>query len=116
MSRITGSLNVTRIEKKHLFEGRHGKYLNIRAIPNRNGPDQYGNTHFVVQEVSKADYEAGVKGPIIGNLKIVEDEQQYRQPPPPKPALPARATLRPQDLAFEEKEIEAPMEEDDIPF
>lgn len=71
---ITLKINVTRILKEHLYAGKNGKYLDLAAWPNKDGPDQYGNTHFVCQSVSKEARAQGIKGPIIGNLTLPEEE------------------------------------------
>jgi len=97
-------LNVTRILKEHLYEGKNGKYLDLVVWPNKNGPDQYGNTHFVCQELSKAARDAGEKGPIIGNLTLPVEET-----PPPRQAAPTRQQR--QTTQHEQAE-----EEDEIPF
>jgi hypothetical protein len=76
------SINVTKIDKSHLIEGKAGKYLELILNENKNGPDQYGNDGFVVQGVSKAAREAGQRGPIIGNYKTVGAK------PKPQPTLP----------------------------
>ena len=78
-------LNVSRILKAHLYAGKNGNYLDLVAWPNKNGPDQYGNTHFVCQELSKEARDAGEKGPIIGNLTLPEQEA-----PPARQAAPVR--------------------------
>ena len=98
-------LNVSRIIKDHLYAGKNGKYLDLVAWPNKNGPDQYGNTHMVCQELSKEARDAGEKGPIIGNLTLPEQES-----PPSRQAPPVRQQRQ---QAHQETE---PMEEDDIPF
>lgn len=98
-------LNVTRILKEHLYEGKNGKYLDLVVWPNKNGPDQYGNTHFVCQELSKAARDAGEKGPIIGNLTLPVEET-----PPPRQAAPTRQQR--QTTQHEQAEEE----DDDIPF
>ena len=67
---ITAKINVTRIEKEHLFVGKNGKYLDLVIWENKNGPDQYGNTHFICQGISKEARDAGQRGPIIGNMKM----------------------------------------------
>jgi hypothetical protein len=64
------SINVTLIDKTYLFTGKKGKYLNIVLWENRDGPDQYGNTHYITQDVGKEAREKGIKGPIIGNAKM----------------------------------------------
>lgn len=78
-------INVTRILKDHLYAGKNGKYLDLVVWPNKNGPDQYGNTHFVCQELSKEARDAGEKGPIIGNLTLPEQEA-----PPARQTAPVR--------------------------
>jgi len=74
---ITAKINVTRVDKAYLFEGKNGKYLDIVIFENRNGPDQYGNTHTICQSIPKEARERGEKGPILGNLKM--DGQAHRQ-------------------------------------
>ena len=97
-------INVTRILKDHLYAGKNGKYLDLVVWPNKNGPDQYGNTHFVCQELSKEARDAGEKGPIIGNLTLPADES-----PPQRQAAHVRQQRQ-------QEESTTPMEEDEIPF
>jgi len=78
-------INVTRILKDHLYAGKNGKYLALVVWPNKSGPAQYGNTHFVCQELSKEARDAGEKGPIIGNLTLPEQEA-----PPARQTAPVR--------------------------
>lgn len=65
---ITAKLDCTMIEKARLFTGKKEnkkgvlpQYLDIVLMPLE---DDYGNHYMVVQSVSKAEREAGVKGPI----------------------------------------------------
>lgn len=83
---ITIKINVTKVLKQHLYQGKNGKYLDLAAFPNKDGPDQYGNMHFVCQEVSKEARQRGEKGPIIGNLRMPDGAPPppRRQPPPPQ--------------------------------
>lgn len=76
--KISVSINVTKIQKEHLYEGKSGKYLDVTLIENKDGKDQYGNDGFVAQKASKAAYERGEKGPIIGNWKRIETATQYK--------------------------------------
>ncbi len=78
----TGKINVTRILKEHLFPGKNGKYLDIVIWENKKGPDQYGNTHTVCQDIGKEARERGEKGPIIGNVKMEATPFQAPQPAP----------------------------------
>ena len=67
---ITVKIDVTKIEKQRLFEGKNGaKWLDILLIPT---PDnKFGNSHMAVQSVSKEEREAGTRGPILGNAKPI---------------------------------------------
>ena len=65
----TVSINVTKIDKSDLYEGKNGKYLSLVLFDNRDGVDQYGNAGFVTQDIGKVRREAGERGPIIGNWK-----------------------------------------------
>jgi hypothetical protein len=67
----TANINVTKIDKTALYEGKNGKYLNLVFFDNKDGPDQYGNDGFVTQDIGKERREAGEKGPIIGNWKEI---------------------------------------------
>lgn len=82
---IKAKLDVTKVDKTLLFkgkanaEGKHPMYLDLVFIPNRDGPGRYGDTHFIVQGVTKEQRESGVKGPIIGNATIEEDQRPQQQ-------------------------------------
>ena len=86
---IIGKIDVTKIDKAHLFEGAKGKYLDVLLMENRQGTDQYGNDGMIVQGVSKEARNAGTKGPIIGNYKI----HTPHAAPAPK-AQPAQPTSK----------------------
>ncbi len=64
---ITVSVNLNDIDKSALYEGKKGKYLNLTLMESKN--DQYGNSHFVVQDLGKERREAGERGKILGNAK-----------------------------------------------
>ena len=70
MKPITLKINVSRIDKTHLHQGEKGKYLDLVLFPNKTGPDKNGNTHIVMQSISKEQRDAGVKGAILGNACI----------------------------------------------
>jgi hypothetical protein len=67
------SLDVSKIDKTALYESpKTGKkYLNITVLI-REMKDQYQNDGFVVQKISKERKDAGEKGPILGNAKILD--------------------------------------------
>jgi hypothetical protein len=72
---------VIRLDKSRAKVHQNGKiYLNLEAVANKDGKDQYGNTHFVVEPTSREEREGGLKLPIIGNGKVYEPKgQQPRQ-------------------------------------
>ena len=103
-------INVTRILKAYLFEG---KNLDLVAWPNKNGTGQYGDTHFVVQELPREARDKGEQGPILGNLSMPDDDQQGTRQ---KFQGDGRSERRPS-----KREEEGPLdrsldEADDIPF
>lgn len=64
---ITLKIDVTKIDKSKLFEGKNGaKYLDI-VLMDRD--DAYGNNYMVVQSVTKEERLAGKRGAILGNGK-----------------------------------------------
>lgn len=69
---IKYKIDVKKIAKQHLYAGAKGTYLSGVFMENKNGPSEYGDDGFIVQEVSKEAREAGEKGPIIGNWRHLE--------------------------------------------
>ena len=68
---ISASIDVTKIDKSKLVQGRKGTYLNITAFINLSEVDQYNNNGMVTQSVSSEEWAEGVRGPILGNNKVV---------------------------------------------
>lgn len=90
---ITGKIDVTKITKSRLFEGKNGaKYLDFVLIPTTNS--RYDDDFMVCESVTKEERSKGVKGPILGNAKILasrsappqhranEAELVAQEPPP----------------------------------
>ena len=70
----TASINLSKIDKTKLIEGKNGTYLNLVIWDNKEGADQYGY-HFAIQQgLSKEDRDAGVKPIYLGNGRIFGDE------------------------------------------
>jgi hypothetical protein len=78
-------INVTRILKDKMHKGEKGTYLDLTLMENKDGPDQYGNDGFVVQDLGKEARERGEKGPILGNWRKLGKKQAA---PAPKAAKP----------------------------
>ena len=66
--KLTGMLNLSKIPKELIGQTKKGeKCLFVDIIPNRNGADNYGNTHAITL------YDKNTKQTIyLGNLKEVE--------------------------------------------
>ena len=67
-------IDVTKINKEKLFKGEKGTYLDATIIM-RDEPDQYGNCGMIVEQTTKAERDAGVKGAILGNVKWMEKKE-----------------------------------------
>jgi hypothetical protein len=93
----TVRINVSKIDKSAIYEGKNGKYVDLVLFENRDGEDQYGNLGFVTQDLGKERRLAGEKGPIIGNFKEIGQPKQEQSAPAPTAHS-------------------APDEHDDIPF
>ena len=67
---ISLNLNLSLVNKARLYSGKKGKYLSavLHLTPT---VDQYGNNGFIVESVSKEERQAGQRGTIIGNAKIL---------------------------------------------
>jgi len=102
MALITASIDVTKIDKARLVagkkvnaEGKVAQYLDMTLIET---PDnQYGDSHMVVQSVSKEEREQGVKGNILGNGKTFGDD---RPAPQQQPAAAAVDRFEDDDVPF----------------
>ncbi len=85
---IKFKLNCSKIDKTKLFKGEKGTYLDAVMIETPNS--EYGD-YMIVQEVSKEERAAGVKGAILGNAKIFEKRSGPGKPKTasaPKPEPP----------------------------
>ena len=92
---IRCKIDVTKIDKSALFEGKTGaKYLDLTLLENRNGPDKYGNDWMVTQDIGQERRKNGEKGPILGNGKNIVTGQQPRPAQQPKPDVHADMTPR----------------------
>ena len=74
---IEVKIDVNKIDKSRLFQGKKGKYLNIVLI--ETPKNQYGNDYMVCHEKTKEERAAKAKSIILGNAKIVKRQQQPQQ-------------------------------------
>ena len=90
-NKIRIKIDVKKLNKDWFFTTEKGAvYADLTIIPNKQGPGKFGDTHFVVQDPSKAAREAGQKGPIIGNGKELDFSKAPapQNTPRPKPTPP----------------------------
>ena len=66
--KLNGRLNLSKIPKELIQTSQNGdKFIYVDIVPNRNGADQYGNTHSI------SVYDKQARKPIyLGNLKPQE--------------------------------------------
>ena len=88
------NIDVTKIDKSRLHKGAKGTYANFTVLL-RDETDQYGNDGMIVEDVSKEEREAGKKGTILGNAKIMGKKQ-----PPPPPSYTSDSLDQVDDIPF----------------
>jgi len=83
MSKIISlKIDVSKIDKSRLFQGKKGTYLDAVLFLN-DDIDDYGNNGMIVQSVTQEEREAGTKGAILGNSKQIGGEKKevnYSEP------------------------------------
>jgi Ser-tRNA(Ala) deacylase AlaX len=71
MSKLVAiKIDVSKIDKARLYQGAKGQYLDATVFLNEE-QGQYGDNGMITQSVSKEERESGVKGNILGNVKIL---------------------------------------------
>ena len=77
---VSIKLDVTKIDKQRLFSGQKGTYLDATVFIDIDELDQYGNSGIITQDVGKEEKQNGVKGNILGNVKLFwKDESLKKQ-------------------------------------
>jgi len=96
---ITLKIDVTKINKDRLYKGAKGTYLNCTMIDTPNS--EYGD-YMIVEETTKEEREAGTKGTILGNGKIIRprNEQPATQQAFSQPAANTAPVEDDSDLPF----------------
>ena len=87
--KLTGMLNLSKIPKELIGQTKkNDKCIYIDIVPNRNGADNYGNTHAITL------YDKNTKQTIyLGNLKEVEFGKSGAAAPTGQPASPEENDL-----------------------
>lgn len=78
---IKASIDLTKIPKEKIVDGKKGKYINIVVNVN-NDVDQFGNQASVVVDQTKDERDAKTPKTYLGNGKIVWSDGQFADPAP----------------------------------
>jgi hypothetical protein len=81
MQKVAVKIDVTKIDKSRLYEGKKGVYLDAILLFNKDGQSQYGDDGFIVQDLPKEARDAGEKGGIIGNWRHLGAPQAANEEP-----------------------------------
>ena len=87
-------------------------YLSLSLVPNREGKDDFGNTHWICEPTTKDERESAnpPKFPIIGNAREYDDNGGGQRTARPAPRETAQTS------GGAEGGMQEGMEDDDIPF
>lgn len=70
MSHLQVRIDKNLLDQSKFFAGKNGaSYINLVLFENKNGPDQWGNTHIVKQDSTQEERENNIETPILGNAK-----------------------------------------------
>lgn len=75
---ITASIDVTKIDKTRIIEGKSGKYINVTIWVNPE-PDKYGNDVSIEQRTDKGEAKI-----YLGNGRVYKAKSDKVQPDSPE--------------------------------
>ena len=100
---ISASIDLTKIDKAKIYEGKKGKYYPITVVLN-DEPGQYGDSGYIMTEQTKEERDAKVQKQYLGNVKVVWTNGQNVDRAPMdsnQPTVPASApAAAEEDLPF----------------
>ena len=98
---IATSIDLTKIPKDKIINGKKGKYLPITITIN-DELDNYGNNGPVTVQQTKEERDAKVEKVYLGNVKVVwtDGNNVDTAPRDNQPAAPAPAPAADEDLPF----------------
>jgi hypothetical protein len=100
---LNTSINLTKIPKDKIIDGKKGKYLPITVTIN-DELDQFGNNGPVTVQQSKEERDSKVDKVYLGNVTVVWANDNIVQPTPKDNIQSAPSAPKPQPVA------------DDLPF
>ena len=78
---ISASIDLTKIDKTKIYEGKKGKYYPITIVLN-DEVGQYGDSGYIQTEQTKAERDAKLPKTFLGNCKVVWTNGQNVAPAP----------------------------------
>lgn len=79
--RIALKIDVSKIDKSRLYEGKKGVYLDAIVMHNQ-GESKYGDDGFIIQSLPKEARDNGERGAIIGNWRYIKSTGDSGQESP----------------------------------
>jgi hypothetical protein len=74
MSKVIAlKIDVTKIDKQRLYKGEKGTYLDA-VLFLEDEDDRFGQRGMITQSVKKEEREAGTRGAILGNCKVLSEK------------------------------------------
>jgi len=84
------NIDVTKIDKERLYQGKKGKYLTMTTFIDIDNKDQYENNGMITHKKNEGEERA----PILGNCKVFwSDSGQAQQQAPQQQAPQAPASF-----------------------
>lgn len=96
---ISFSIDLSKIDKSKVVQGKKGTYYNITAFIN-DDVDQYGNNVAVATGLSKQERESGAKTQYLGNGRVVSTDGNISAAPMTQQGQPTQAAPASQDMDF----------------
>jgi len=77
-------IDVTKLDKDRLYQGKKGKYADLKAFIDTEQVGEYGDNGTVSQSTSKEERDNGVKMPVCGNVRVFyKQESESKETPQP---------------------------------
>ena len=105
---ISASIDLTKIEKSKIYEGKKGKYYPITIVLN-DEVGQYGDSGYIQTEQTKEERDAKAQKSYLGNVKVVWTNGQ-NVTTTPKEGQPQQSNI---DML---QSISSATQEPDLPF
>ena len=67
---VSANIDLTKINKSKIYEGKKGKYYPITIVLN-DEPGQYGDSGYIMTEQTKDERDAKTQKEYLGNVKVV---------------------------------------------